>query len=101
LQSLTFRIRTDHSYAPAEYCPYWLDGYIMDIATMATEASMKAAEAVFARSVPAAPRPETNPPLNASLGRVLRSLIENSVAPTIRFAEADEKPAPGRATKKA
>jgi len=65
------------------------------------EAAMKAAEAVFARSVPAAPRPETNPPLNAPVGRVLPSLIENSVAPTIRLAEADEKPAPSRATKKA
>jgi hypothetical protein len=61
------------------------------------EAAMKAAEAVFARSVPTAPRPETNRPLNAPVGRVLPSLIENSVAPTIRLVEADEKPARGRA----
>ena len=60
------------------------------------EAAMKAAEAVFARSVPAAPAPETNPPLNAPVGRVLPSLIEDSVAPTIRLAEGDEKPVRGR-----
>ena len=65
------------------------------------EAARKAAEAVFGRSVPAAPGPETNPPLNAPVGRVLPSLIENSVAPTIRLAEADEKPVRGRAVGKA
>ncbi len=64
------------------------------------EAAMKAAEAVFAQSVPAVPRPETNSPLNAPVGRVLPSLIENSLPPTIRLAEADEKPTPSRATKK-
>ena len=65
------------------------------------EAARKAAEAVFGRSVPAAPGPETNPPLNAPVGRVLPSLIENSVAPTIRLAEADEKPVRGRAASRA
>jgi hypothetical protein len=65
------------------------------------EAARKAAEAVFGRSVSAAPGPETNPPLNAPGGRVLPSLIENSVAPTIRLAEADEKPVRGRAAGRA
>ena len=65
------------------------------------EAARKAAEAVFGRSVPAAPGPETNPPLNAPVGRVLPSLIENSVAPTIRLAEADEKPVRRRAAGRA
>ena len=65
------------------------------------EAARKAAEAVFGRSVPAAPGPETNPPLNAPVGRVLPSLIENSVAPTIRLAEADEKPVRSRAAGRA
>jgi hypothetical protein len=65
------------------------------------EAARKAAEAIFARSVPAAPRPETNPPLNAPVGRVLPSLIENSVAPTIRLAEADETPVRSRAAGRA
>jgi hypothetical protein len=65
------------------------------------EAARKAAEAVFARSVPAAPRPETNLPLNAPVGRVLPSLIENIVAPAIRLAEADEKPVRGRAAGRA
>ena len=65
------------------------------------EAARKAAEAVFGRSVPAAPGPETNPPLNAPVGRVLPSLIENSVAPSIRLVEADEKPVRGRAASRA
>jgi hypothetical protein len=65
------------------------------------EAARKAAEAVFGRSVRAAPGPETNPPLNAPVGRVLPSLIENSVAPTIRLAEADEKPVRSRAAGRA
>jgi hypothetical protein len=64
-------------------------------------AARKAAEAVFGRSVPAAPGPETNAPLNAPVGRVLPSLIENSAAPTIRVAEADEKPVRSRAAGKA
>jgi hypothetical protein len=65
------------------------------------EAARKAAEAVFGRSVPAAPGPETNPPLNAPVGRVLPSLIENSVAPSIRLVEADEKPVRSRAASRA
>jgi hypothetical protein len=65
------------------------------------EAARKAAEAVFGRSVPAAPGPETNPPLNAPVGRVLPNLIENSVGPTIRLVEADEKPVRGRAAGRA
>ena len=56
------------------------------------EAARKAAEAVFGRSVPAAPRPETNPPLNAPVGRVLPSLIENSVAPTIDWWKPMKSP---------
>ena len=53
--------------------------------------AMKAADALFARSVPAAPAPETAPPSNVPAGRVLPSLIENGDAPAARLAEADQK----------
>ena len=61
------------------------------------EAAMKAADAVFDRSVPAVPSPETNPSSNAPMGRVLPSLIENDDALAVRLAEADEKPRRKRA----
>ncbi len=64
------------------------------------EAAMKAADAVFDRSVPAVPSPETNPSSNAPMGRVLPSLIENDDALAVRLAEADEKPRRKRATGK-
>jgi len=65
------------------------------------EAAMKAADAVFGRSVPAVPSPETNPSSNAPMGRVLPSLIENDDALAVRLAEADETPRRKRATGKA
>ncbi|MGA3065049.1 MAG: hypothetical protein ABSD90_17875 [Methylocystis sp.] len=61
------------------------------------QAARKAADAVFGRSVPAAPAPETVPSFNAPMGRVLPSLIENGDALVVRLAETDEKPRRKRA----
>ena len=62
--------------------------------------AMKAADALFARSVPDAPAPETNPSSNTPKGRVLPSLIEHGDTLAVRLAEADEKPRRKRATGK-
>ena len=62
--------------------------------------AMKAADALFARSVPDALAPETNPSSNTPTGRVLPSLIENGDTLAVRLAETDEKPRRKRATGK-
>ena len=62
--------------------------------------AIKAADALFARSVPDAPAPETSPSSNTPKGRVLPSLIENGDTLAVRMAEADEKPRRKRATGK-
>jgi hypothetical protein len=63
--------------------------------------AMKAADALFARSAPAAPAPETVPLSNAPAGRVLPSLIENGDVLAFRLAEADQKPGRSRMARKA
>lgn len=55
------------------------------------DAVMEAADAVFARSVPASPAPETGPTPGISVGRVLPSLADDSDPLAIRLAEADKK----------
>ena len=55
------------------------------------DAVMEAANAVFARNVPASPAPETAPPSSVSVGRVLPSLTDKSDPLAIRLADADKK----------
>ena len=55
------------------------------------DAVMEAANAVFARSVPASPAPEAVPTADISVGRVLPSLNDDSDPLAIRLAEADKK----------
>ena len=55
------------------------------------DAVMEAANAVFARNVPASPAPETPPPSSVPAGRVLPSLTDDSDPLTIRLADADKK----------
>jgi hypothetical protein len=54
------------------------------------DAVMEAANAVFARNVPASPAPETPPPSIVPVGRVLPSLIDNCDPPAIRIADAEK-----------
>jgi hypothetical protein len=61
----------------------------------------KAADALFSRSVPAAPAPETAPLSNAPAGRVLPSLIENGDVLAVRLPDADLKPRRSRVAGKA
>jgi hypothetical protein len=63
--------------------------------------AMKAADALFARSAPGAPAPETVPLSNAPAGRVLPSLIENGDVLAFRLAEADQKRGRSRMARKA
>jgi len=55
------------------------------------DAVMEAANAVFARSLPASAPPETPPPSGVPAGRVLPSLTDDADPLTLRLAEADEK----------
>jgi hypothetical protein len=55
------------------------------------DAVMEAANAVFARNVPASPAPETPPPSGVPVGRVLPSLTDDSDPLAIRLADADKK----------
>jgi hypothetical protein len=55
------------------------------------EAVMEAANAVFARSDPASPAPETAPISSVSVGCVLPSLIDNGDPLAIRLADSDKK----------
>lgn len=65
------------------------------------DAAMKAADALFARSAPAAPAPETVPSSNAPVGRVLPSLIENNDVLAVGSTDAEVKPRRSRVAKKA
>jgi hypothetical protein len=65
------------------------------------DAAMKAADALFARSVPAAPTLETISPPNTPVGRVLPSLIENNDVLAVRSRDADAKPRRSRVAKQA
>jgi hypothetical protein len=55
------------------------------------KAALKAADAVFCKGGSAASVPETTPSSNASVGRILPSLIAADDALVVRSAEADEK----------
>jgi hypothetical protein len=55
------------------------------------DAVMEAANAVFARNVPASPAPETPPPSSVPAGRVLPSFTNDSDPLAIRLADADKK----------
>jgi hypothetical protein len=54
------------------------------------DAVMAAANAVFARNVPASPAPETPPPSSVPVGRVLPSLTDDCDPLAIRLADAEK-----------
>ncbi len=62
---------------------------------------MKAAHAVFGRTSSPAPAPEAIPACNASVGRVLPSLIENGGVLAVRPAAVDQKAGRSRTARKA